>query len=194
MDEIGKNDILELELEDGSLVFGYVYEYSKDRVSVKVDPDSLEIAKKIKEMDKLFVMARTRYGIKNMISHVIYELSNVNRMVIENASTVTVEQKRENVRAVDSFKFKVYLNNIEYIVECLDISAGGIAFSFDGDIFRRGQILKVVFDEDLFSKKISCDAEVIKAHNGFCAVKFLNLNIYDESKITKKVFKILSGK
>lgn len=194
MDEIGKKDILELELEDGSVIYGHVYEYTKDRIAVKVDSDSVAIAKQLKELDKLSVVARTRFGIKNMVSHVIYELNNVNRMVIENASAATVEQKRENVRAVDNFEFKIKVDDKVYVATCLDISAGGIAFTCNDITFNHKQTVEIIFDEDIFTKQITCSAQIVKVHKDFCSAKYINLNVYDESKIAKRVFTILSGK
>ena len=194
MDELGRKDILEIELQDGSFIFGYVYEYSKDRVAVVLDLDSIEPAKNLKELDEVTVTVHTRFGIKSMVSHVISGLNHLNRIIIENASTATINQKRENVRAVDSFNFTIKINGKTVDAECLDVSAGGIAFSSEYKEFQKNQIVEVIFAENIFSKQISCNAQIVNVTPKFFSAKFLNLNVYDESKITKRVFTILSGK
>ncbi len=192
MEEIIKNIVLELEAEDGVLIKGRVFEYTRERIALVVDNDCVEDAKKLKVQEAVIVSAYTNFGIKDMISHVIAQLSDTKRLIIENASVETVEKKRETVRAVDDFFFNTIVNNSIYNVKCLNISAGGIAFTFDENIYEVNQLVEVIFPEKIFSKKITCNIQIIKVRDDYCSARFIDLNLFDQSLIVKKVFAILA--
>ena len=84
MDEIRKNQIIHLELKDKTKLEGIVFDYVHDRISILIAFDSLEQAKKVRELDILLANVQTHVGLKRMFCHVISELGNDNCIVIEN--------------------------------------------------------------------------------------------------------------
>ena len=195
MDELRKNHILQITLEDKTPVEGIVLDYSKDRVMVLVDEEFQDNAKKIKELDTLSVVAHTVFGLKKMNSSVISELDGRNCIVIENNPTVKSIQRRKHVRAVDNFDFQIQtINNKLYCASCVNISAGGIAFHSAKDILNCGDKVKLIFETDIFLKKMELMSEIIKAQDDFYVAKYDNLNDYDESRVVKRVFKLLAQK
>ena len=194
MDELRKNHILHIELKDGSRIEGKVIDYQKDRVMVLIDDNSVENAKKLQELDDTKVTVQTHFGIKRMFSSVISPLNHKNCIIIENNPSQAVNQKRQYVRVVDDFKFNVELNNEFYPSKCANISAGGIAFTSIVNHFEIGTIVKVIFPVNVFSKLITCEAEIIKSRDDFFIAQFKNLNVYDENKIVKRIFELLARK
>ncbi len=194
MDELRKNHILQITFGDNSSIEGVVLDYSKDRVLVLVDENSYTEAVKIKELDLLNVIAHTSFGLKKMQSSVISTLDGRNCLIIENNPTIQTIQRREHVRAIDDFAFKIKANDKLYTVKCINLSAGGIAFKYERNAFQNGEKIEILFSADIFSRNIKCNAEIIKAQDDFYVAMFNNLNDYDESKIVKRVFQLLAQK
>ncbi|MBQ8475636.1 PilZ domain-containing protein [bacterium] len=194
MDELRKNHIVHIELRDSSWVNGTVLDYEKDRVMVLVDEKYLNNAKKLQELDDVKVIVHTHCGLKKMISSVISPLDHRSCIVIENSPAETVHQKRQFVRVVDDFDFNIEYIHQFYPCKCVNVSAGGIAFRSKGNDFKPKQEIKLIFPENVFSKVITCDAEIIKVQDDFFVAQYKNLNIYDENKIVKRIFELLARK
>ena len=111
MDEIRKNDILNIILSDGNCITGKIAEYTKDRVLVLIDEKFIDIARQLQELDRVEVSVNTCYGRRSMFSHVISELSCKSYLIIENNPSESFGQKREHVRAIDNFSFLIKLEN-----------------------------------------------------------------------------------
>jgi len=189
MDELRRNDTLRLKLSDTEFIDGEVVDYSPDRVMVLVSPNSIENAKKIKELDKLNVFASTHLGIKEMISHVISPLNSIYCITIENTPTLPVVQKRAFVRVASDLKFKILKGDIFYDCTCINISAGGIAFFLKNDNLSTGDFVTVYFPKEHFEKDIIVSAEIIKKNDDWHVAKYFDINSHDEDKIVKYVFK-----
>ena len=87
-------------------------------------------------------------------------------------------------------------NRAEYIkAKSQNISAGGIAFSCGNINFDIDEQIEIILPFEEFQKNIKINAQIIKklSNNSFVA-KFLNLNLYDENKIVKRIFELLSKK
>jgi len=194
MDEIRKNQIIILKMPDGTSIDGTILDYEKDRVSILVDESSYSSATNIAELDYLDVVVHTHCGIKKMKSHVISALDGRNCILIENNPSEMYPQKREYERVVDDFNFKLIYNNSEYYAKCINISAGGIAFSAKDCVFNTGEKILLIFSKEIFLKEIKIMAEIIKVHDDFFVAKYENLNMYDENKIVQRVFKLLVQK
>ena len=194
MEEIRKNNILEIKLEDGSIIRGKVFEYTSDRILVLVEDTFFEKADTLNELDRLYVKANTNYGLKTMYSHVISKLNSRGFLIIENSQAEAVEQKRENVRVVDDFSFLIKINDDILNAKCLNISAGGIAFTCNDYKFNKDDFVKIEFKNDVFNKNITCNAVINKVNDEYYTAKFENLSVYDESAIVQRVFKLLARK
>ena len=194
MDELRINQVIYIEFDDNLIISGIVSDCQRDRVMVLVDNNSIENAKKIKELDDGVVTVETTFGLKKMYSSVITGLNSNNCIIIENNEPVPVIQKRNQVRAVDNFEFIVEHNDKQYAAKCKNISAGGIAFNIISSIFNIGDDIKIILPEEIYSKKITCNAKIIKIENDFIVACYYDLNEYDESKIVKRIFKLLSSK
>ena len=194
MDELRKNHILQINASDNTFIEGVVLDLSKDRILVLVDENCISDANKLNELDNIAVTAHTNFGIKKMNSSVISCLDGRNCILIENNPTISTIQRREHVRAVDVFNFKIIANGNYCDAKCVNLSGGGIAFKVSDKILTVGQEIEIILPADLFTKEIKCAAEIIKANDDFCVAKYKNLNDYDESKIVKRVFVLLAQK
>lgn len=195
MDELRKNHIVQIELKDKTKIDGIVFDYGRDRVKVLIAFDSLSEAKKLKELDKMFVQVNTHLGIKQMFSHVIDTLDKNNCIIIENSPTVHVEQKREFVRVLSNFIFKIVCDD-NTSVDCfsINISGGGIAFSSKNYDFSVGQNIFIHLPKHEFEREIVSRAQIIKVRQNSVVAKFINLKPFDEDKIVKHVFKLIAEK
>jgi len=195
MEEIRKNHIVELELRDGTKIEGIVFDYSKDRVSVLISFESLELAKKLNELDVLLVSVNTHIGVKKMFSHVIDELSKDNRITIENNESIETIQRRQFVRVLSNLTFKIEKEDeSELDCYCVNISGGGIAFSVNDSHFEMGEKVAVYLPEEEFGKEIICPSQIIKYRKNVYVARFLNLTPAQEDRIVKYVFKLVAKK
>lgn len=195
MDELRKNHIVRIELKDGTKIDGIVFDYGRDRVKVLIAFESLQDSKKMKELDELLVRVNTHLGVKQMFSHVIDTLDKSNCVTIENNETLHVVQKREFVRVLSNFSFKIVCEN-KTVTDCfsINISGGGIAFGAFDAHFGIGEIVELHFPNHIFDREIVCKGEIIKVRENSYVAKFLNLKPYDEDKIVKHVFKLIAEK
>lgn len=195
MIEIRKNQILNLETKEGIKSEGIVFDYDKDRVSVLISFDSIENAKKYKELDILLVNVKTHVGVKMMFSHVIDELSMDNRLVIENSDCIQTLQRREYVRVTSNLCFKILKKDEkEFECFCLNISGGGIAFVCHETAFKIGEKVEMFFPKEEFDKEIICKGVIIKTKKDSYVAKYENLTPAMQEKIIKHVFKLVTKK
>ncbi len=193
MDELRKKHTVQI-FYNNVLIKGIVVDFSDDRVLIKIDDDFLSVAKEIKELDEVEVDVDTHMGVKKMKSSVISELNSKNCIVIENNPSYSVVQKRESVRVSCSINFLIIKDEKMIIAKCDNISAGGLAFKINEGQFKIGDIINIKFFEKDFGKNITCQASIVKIEDDIYAAKFLNLNMYDENKIVKRIFELIASK
>ena len=196
MDEIRKNQIIHLELKDKTKLEGIVFDYVHDRISVLVAFDSLNEAKKLKELDFLLATVHTHVGQKQMFCHVISELNKTNCIVIENNDSLPVEQKRQFARVISNMVFRAKKQQTGEFIEChcIDLSGASVAFSCIDETFAVGDIIDIVLPLKEFEKEIKCAATIIKLNKLGYVAKFNDLSMHDENKIVKYVFKLIAKK
>lgn len=195
MDEIRKNHIVQIELKNQTKIDGIVFDYGRDRVKILVAFESLQEAKTLKELDEMLVRVNTHLGVKQMFSHVIDCIDKSNCITIENSPTLHVVQKREFVRVLSNFAFRVICENKTNIeCYCINISGGGIAFGVHNSHFGIGEIIEMHLPSHIFDREIICRGEIIKVRENSYVAKFINLKPYDEDKIVKHVFKLIAEK
>jgi len=195
MEEIRKNQTVQLELRNGEKIEGIILDYSSDRVDVLVSFDSLNIASKLKELDVVLACVQTHIGHKKMFSHVINELKANNCITIENNDVIPTIQRREHVRVVSDLIFKIEKENNKIIkCSCINISAGGIAFFADNLSFNLDEKVNIILPDTEFEKEITTNAKIIKVCNDSYVAKFEDLTFANEGKITKYVFKLIAKK
>ena len=196
MDELRKENKITFELRNKTIIKGKVLDFIEDRVLVKIDDDYVDEAYKIEELTDLYVTVDTHFGIKNMFSCVISELNQKNEMVIENNEAIYVEQKREYVRANAIFDFEILdKDKNEFSCKSVNISAGGISFNVDENCkLNIGDDIIIKLHKNLFEKEIECCAKIVKITQGGYAAQFIDINPYDQDKVTKYVFKLTSKK
>ncbi len=194
MKEIRVAQKLQISHKDKQVINGSVVDYTFDRIMIKVNAPDVAKAQDISELDEVSVAISTHMGIKHMTSCVISELDKNNCIVIENNDAAEVEQKRQFVRVVSNLHFIIEFNS--NIVNCtaINISAGGIAFSSKGYNFKVNDKIKIKFSENDLGKNITCDAIIIKAQHDIHVAKYVNMSPYDEDKIMKYVFKLMTLK
>ncbi len=190
MDELRKKHIVQIAHND-NLINGFVVDYSADRVMILVANEFLNQAQDLKELDELEVIVFTHLGLKKMKSAVISELNNDNCLIIENSPAYPVPQKREFARVLSTIKFLIIKKDAVYNCNCVNISAGGIAFSCDDSDFQIGDTVKLKFFERDFGKDIICMADIVKRYGNVFAAKYKNLSGFDEDRIVKHVFKLM---
>ena len=194
MYELRKNHIVQIPLDNNVTINGIVADYASDRVLVSIDKDSVKDASLLKELDELSVFVHTFMGIKKMVSSVISELDKNNCIIIENNPAVPVVQKRQFVRVLSSISFEIIKENKIIDCVCVNISAGGIAFRIkNSDLLQLDEILEFKFFERDFGKEIICRAKIIKKNNDIYVGQFMNLNIYDEDRIVRHVYNLITS-
>ena len=195
MEEIRKNQTVQLELRSGEKIEGIILDYSSDRVDVLVSFDSLDLASKLKELDVVLACVKTHIGLKKMFSHVINELKANNCITIENNDVIPTIQRREHVRVISDLIFRIEKEDEKMVrCSCLNISGGGIAFCAQGFEFELGEKVSIILPHYEFEKEIVCNAEIIKLYHDSYVAKFENLTPADEGKIIKYVFKLIAKK
>ena len=194
MNEIRVAQKLQIKLKDDSFIHGKVLDYTFDRIMIKIDMPDILLAKRLKELDDIYLIISTHLGVKYMHSSIITELNKNNCIIVEANQFVAVEQKREFVRVISNLCFDILIENKTVPCVAIDISAGGIAFSTDEYKFNINDRVKINFHEKDLGKKISCDAIIIKVQQDRIVAQYDNLSPYDEDKITGYVFKLITYK
>jgi len=194
MNEIRKNHIVQIELKNKTVLDGIVFDFTHDRILILISFDSLLEARNIKELDELLINVNTHLGIKKMKCHVIGCLNKDNCIIVENNDAIPVVQKREHVRVLSDLEFLVQKNDEFYKCFCINISAGGVAFWCNDVDFKVNDKVNIVFSADDFEKEIKLHAEILKINDTSIVAKYLNLNPYDEDRIVKYVFKMITKK
>lgn len=195
MEEIRKNQTVQLELRNGDKIEGIVFNYSKDRADILISFDSLDLAKKLKELDVVLAIVKTHIGTKKMFSHVINELNENNYITIENSDVLPSIQRREFVRVLSNLVFQI-INEQDKIINCsaLNISGGGIAFCAPDNNFKIDEKVEIILPEGEFENELKCCAKIIKIYHNSYVAKFENLTPAIEGKIIKYVFKLVAKK
>ncbi len=192
MDEIRTNNKVKIESTKGGVIDGVVLAVEYDRVAIRINPQNLDTASKIKELDELKVCASTHFGEKTMISAVISELNQKNIIIIENSPALSHAQNRKHVRVQTNFDFLIKFNFKIFRAKALNISAGGIAFCAENADFKLDDELIMNFSADIFESDFECEAKIIKINDDNYIAGFNNINENNESKIIKYVFKNVS--
>lgn len=190
MDELRKKHIVQI-IYNHDLINGFVVDYTADRVMVLVANEYSNLAKNLKELDEVEVIVFTHLGLKKMKSAIISELNQDNCLIIENSPAYSVPQKREFARVLSAIKFLIIKKDAVYNCNCVNISAGGIAFSCNETDFQIGDTVKLKFFERDFGKDIVCIADIVKRYDNVIAAKYKNLSSFDEDRIVKHVFKLM---
>ena len=195
MDELRKKNPVSVKKANGLEINGFVADFEKDRVMLKVSSESIEKARNFYELDDITVVVQTPVGQKTMNSCVISELNEDDYIIIENAPSVMVDQKREHVRVNADFKFYINKQGSIIVCKCINISAGGIAFSCEKTEFEPESQYSITLPSSEFSKVIKCDIKILKElQNKSYAATFLNINSHDEDKIVKRIFELIARK
>lgn len=194
MDELRKNHILQIHSINAQAIEGIVIDYIDDRILVLICEESLSEAKKLEELDNLFVKAHTHCGIMSMKSTVISTIDTNNCIVIENSPVIPFEQKREFVRVLSSINFIIEKDNESYNCSCVNISAGGIAFVCRDREFNIGDIVTINLLERDFQKDITTKARIIKTNEFDTVAKYLDLDKNSEDRIVGYVFDLIAKK
>ncbi len=194
MDELRKNHILQIHSINAQAIEGIVIDYIDDRILVLICEESLSEAKKLEELDNLFVKAHTHCGIMSMKSTVISTIDTNNCIVIENSPVIPFEQKREFVRVLSSINFIIEKDNESYNCSCVNISAGGIAFVCRDREFNIGDIVTINLLERDFQKDITTKAQIIKTNEFDTVAKYLDLDKNSEDRIVGYVFDLIAKK
>lgn len=198
MKEMRKNDALTVELDKskgGKILEGKVIDYIKDRVMIEINNEYIDDAKLIKELDELEVTVYTHLGLKKMKSSVIYELNDKNCIILENNDSYQVEQKRKFARVRVNFNFKIKKDEKEFLASAINISAGGLAFKLnDEEKLNVSDKIQIELPKEEFEKDITANADIIKYENDSYVLIYQDINPYDEDKIVKYVFKLVSQK
>lgn len=194
MNEIRKNHIVQIETKNKTILDGIIFDYTHDRILILISFDSLLEAKKINELDELLLSINTHLGIKKMKCHVIGCLNKDNCIIVENNEAIPVVQKREHVRVLSDLQFLIQKNDEIYNCFCINISAGGIAFWCSEHNFILNEQVKIIFAQDDFGKEIICEAQILKIHETSIVAKYINLKPFDEDRIVKYVFKMITKK
>ena len=191
MDELRRNNFVKIILSTNEVLQGKVADYSADRVLVLIAPESLELAKKMHELDEADIYVYTHLGVKQMKSAVISALNKFNCITFENSPTVKVVQKRAFVRVASNLKFKLTKNDVSYDCSCVNISAGGVAFWLRNSDVKIGDLVTIFFPKKDFERDITAQALIIKNNSDWFVAKYIDLNTHDEDKIVKYVFKTM---
>ena len=195
MDEIRKNQIVQIQTADNTTLDGIIFDYDHDRISVLIAYESLFPARKLDELDELIVGVSTHLGYKKMKCHVIDKLNANNCIVIENNEAFQVEQKREFVRVLSNVVFKMKKTDDKFFdCYCINISAGGVAFFINNSSLTLYDEVDIVFPQEEFEKEINVRARIIKTYDNYYVAQYINLKPFDEDKIVKYVFKLIAKK
>ncbi len=185
---------LQIKTKDNNIIHGFVSDYTFDRIMIKIADDDVNMAKSLKELDDIFIIISTHLGIKHMNSTVITQINSNNSIIVENNKMLEVEQKREFVRVVSNLKFVVEFDLKIINCQAINISAGGIAFKSDTNLFKVDDKIKIKFSEKDLGKNIICNAIIIKVQDSMLVAKYTDLNPHDEDKIMGYVFKLITYK
>ena len=170
---------------------GIIEAAEEDRLKIYYPKEYESYAWALSEGDELFVRVHTRFGIKPMRSMVICAPSSDGELVIENASSLSIRQKREYVRA--AVKFNFFIKKGESLVRavCEDISAGGVKFIPDEYIFNADDEVEIKFLSEEFEKDINLKALIINSLGGKLVAKYTDISEFDRDKIAGFCIKIL---
>lgn len=189
MEEIRKNNIVELHFAQDKVINATVADYSNNRINLRVNEDFLAAAKEVKPLDNLMIIAYTDFGIKKTFSSVIEKSEDSTFITVENNQSVPVIQKRDFVRISSDISFVIKKDGKFYNCSCINISGGGIAFKADGLLLKPDETVKMIFHSKDFERDIYADAIILNVNTKKTTAKFTTLNKYDEAKIVKYIFR-----
>lgn len=171
---------------------GIIESVESDRLKIFYPKDFESYAWALSEGDEVFVKVHTQFGIKPMNSMVICAPSSDGKLVIENAKTLAIYQKREFVRAAVDFRFFIKKEGKLIGASCADISAGGIKFIPDEYIFNIDDTIELKFLSEEFGKDINANARIINSIGDKLIAKYSDISEFDRDKIAGFCLKVLS--
>ena len=192
MDELRIKHKVKIQLRNGIILQGKVFDYTPDRVMISIEQSDTQKALELLELEEMLVSVETHLGIKKMLSHVIDPMNASNLLVIENNPAIAVSQKREFVRVVANFIFKIVKKDESIaLCSCKNISAGGVAFT-SATQFEADEEVLIKYANDEFGKDLLIKAKIIKANGGSYTAQYIGLKPMDEDKIVKYVFTMIA--
>lgn len=174
-------------------ILGVISDFSYDRVLIKIENNYLETASKLAELDEVIVVVLTHLGRRTMKTIVISPLNSKNQILLENRPSDKVEQKRAYVRVKTDIPFIIEFNQKYFKCKMEDMSCVAIAFYSDQE-FKKDDVIKISFSKEFFEKDIKCMAKIYKFYNNIYVAKFCDLNIYDEDRLVKYIFRKMTKK
>lgn len=191
MIEARRGQIVVIKNPKFSKMEGIVEHVLDDRLKIYFPKECESLAWALSEGDDLLVDVHTRFGVKHMRSMVISAPCENGELVIENARALQVPQKREFVRAAVEFGFFIKKNEKLIRARSVDISAGGIKFIPDENVFAVDDIIDIKFLSEEFGKDINIKAVVIAKLNDKLTAKYTEISEFDRNKIAGFCIKVL---
>lgn len=194
MDDIRKNDIIEVEVSSDNVIVGVIDSFNNDKIKILVEDDCSNSAKNVDITQDFLVKAYTCTGIKSMSSYALDRADDLGFLEIKNSPTLEVNKKRDYKRVVVDFEFEAQKLFSKCKCKCVNISASGIAFRSLGKQFKKNDIIKILLPKDIFSREISCHAQILSVNNSLNIARFNYLKASDELLIASTVIDILNKK
>lgn len=172
---------------------GVIESAEDDRLKIHYSKEFKSFAWALSESDELIVYVHTQFGIKTMNSMVICAPSTDGELVIENAAALPISQKRNFVRTAAKFRFFIKKNDMLIGALSVDISAGGIKFIPDENIFNLEDTIEIKLLSDDFTKDITIEGVIINITNNTIIAKYTKINEFDRDKIAGFCINTLSN-
>ena len=115
-----------------------------------------------------------------------------NEFTVENSEVIQIAQKREFVRSCVNFRFFVKAEGKLIASTSIDISAGGIKFLPDENIFAIGDVVEIKLLSEEFGKNLTIEAQIINNIGKNLVAKYTKISEYDRDKIAGFCVKTLS--
>ena len=191
MIEARRGQIVVIKNPKFSKMEGIIEAAQEDRLKIYYPKEYEGMAWALSVGDELLVDVHTPFGVRHMNSMVISTPLEDGELVIENASAFQIPQKREFVRSAVEFNFFIKKEDSLIRARCVDISAGGIKFTPDENIFCEGDGVEIKFLSDEFEKDINVKAVIISVKVNNAVALYTDINEFDRDKIAKFCIKVL---
>ena len=187
MEQLKKDNIVRLDFSNGTTLTGVASVVSKDSVTVVVEDESSDKLHLIETGEQVHVVAYTPFGIRYMASEVT-QIIDGQTLAISNPPADRVLQKREFLRLVYEFNFSVIKSGKTYPVKAVNFSAGSIGFRCRVFKFQLNDSIKVVLPEEIFTKKVVCNAHIQRMEGSYYVAKYDYLQKKTEDLLAKCLF------